>query len=158
MTIYYSEVNKSEEEKRNDLFFVCSLIDYIARQTKNERKVVVNAIGKNKLAHLYDLADVYHCENIDKVTYDLVGEYYIPTGTFDNVSDCQYNIPTHWDIGKVYHRLIVDVSKMENQPIIDTLIKVYNSWISNSIDDYNSSMYYENQSYLLASYKAGKPL
>lgn len=151
-------MNKTEEEKRDNLFFVCSLIDYIARQTKNERKVVVNALGKDKLAHLYDLADVYHCENIDKITHELVRDYHISIGAFDNVSDCQYNIPTHWDIGKVYHRLIMDVSKVENSPIIDALIEVYNSCISNSIDNYNSSMYYENQSYLLASYKAGKPL
>lgn len=149
---------KSEKEKRDNLFFVCSLIDYIARQTKNERKIVVNALGKDKIAHLYDLADIYHCENIDKVTYELVKEHHISTGKFDNVSDCQYNIPTHFDIGKVYQRLIMDICKIEDNLIIDVLIKVYNSWISNSIDNYNSSMYYENQSYLLASYKAGKPL
>ena len=61
-------------------------------------------------------------------------------------------------MGKVYHRLITDICKAESKPIIDILIEVYNSWISDSIDDYNSSMYYENPSYLLASYKAGKPL
>ena len=31
-----------EEQKENDLFFTCSLIDYIARKTKNKRAVVVN--------------------------------------------------------------------------------------------------------------------
>lgn len=58
-------MNGREDKKQNDLFFVCSLIDYIARQAKNERKVVVNALGKDELEHLYDLADVYHSENID---------------------------------------------------------------------------------------------
>ena len=33
-----------EEARLNDLFFVCSLIEYVARQTKNERKVIVKEI------------------------------------------------------------------------------------------------------------------
>jgi hypothetical protein len=36
------------------------------RKTKNHRNVIVNAIGKEKLQHIFDLADVYHCENMDK--------------------------------------------------------------------------------------------
>ncbi|MEG2514461.1 MAG: hypothetical protein RSA92_03915 [Bacteroidaceae bacterium] len=151
-------MNGREDKKQNDLFFVCSLIDYIARRTKNERKVVVNALGKDKLEHLYDLADVYHSENIDQITHELVNECPISIGVFDNVAACQYRIPTHWDMGKVYHRLIIDVCKAENKSAIDSLMEVYNSWISASIDDYSSSMYYENPSYLFASYKAGKPL
>ena len=35
-----------EDQKQNDLFFVCGLIEYIARKTKNRRSVVVNSIGK----------------------------------------------------------------------------------------------------------------
>ena len=35
-----------EDKKSNDLFFTCSLIDYIARKTKNTRACVVNALGK----------------------------------------------------------------------------------------------------------------
>lgn len=151
-------MNGREDKKQNDLFFVCSLVDYIARQTKNKRKVIVNALGKEKLEHLYDLADVYHSENIDKITHELVAECHIPTGIFENVAACQYRVPTHWDMGKVYHRLIIDACKAEGKSAIDGLIEIYNSWISDSIDDYNSSMYFENPSYLFASYKAGQPL
>lgn len=35
-----------EKKEHNDLFFVCSLVEYIGRKTKNHRNVVVNAIGK----------------------------------------------------------------------------------------------------------------
>lgn len=59
-----------EKKEYNDLFFVCSLIEYIGRKTKNHRNVVVNAIGKDKLRHLYELADVYHSDNIDKISDD----------------------------------------------------------------------------------------
>ena len=71
-----------EDKKRNDLFFVCSLIEYVGRQTKNRRAVVVNAIGQAKLQHIYDLAEVYHCENIDKLTYELVNSAGIRTGGY----------------------------------------------------------------------------
>jgi hypothetical protein len=38
------------------------------------------------------------------------------------------------------------------------LMQVYTSWISDKIDNYNSSMYYESPQYLFASYVAGEPL
>ena len=38
-----------ESRKDNDLFFTCSLIDYIARKTKNTRADTVNALGKRTL-------------------------------------------------------------------------------------------------------------
>ena len=64
----------------------------------------------------------------------------------------------NWDIGKVYQRLILDVAHTTGSSLIDTLMVVYNSWITRKIDDYNSSMYYENPGYLLESYKAGAVL
>ena len=122
-----------ESSKDNDLFFTCSLIDYIARKTKNTRMDVVNTLGKKRIEKIYDLADVYHSDNID-------------------VKACGYAIPSHWDIGKVYKRLIKGVADREKTGVIDALFHVYNSFVSAKIDDYNSSMYYENPSYLLECY------
>ena len=42
--------------------------------------------------------------------------------------------------------------------VIDALIKVYGSFISEKIDDYNSSVYYENPSYIYESYRENKML
>lgn len=145
-----------ESVKENDLFFTCSLIDYIARKTKNTRAKTVNALGKKNLEKIYDLADIYHSDNIDRVSDDFIKEADIKTGNFDNVAECKYAIPTHWDIGKVYKRLIKSVAEYEKIGIIDALWKVYNSFISAKIDDYNSSMYYENPSYLLECYLENK--
>ena len=135
-----------EYSKDNDLFFTCSLIDYIARKTRNTRADVVNALGKKRLEKIYDLADVY----------DFIREADIESGNFDNVKDCSYSIPSHWDIGKVYKRLIKEVAKKSGIETIDALIEVYNSFISPKIDDYNSSMYYENPSYLSECYFENK--
>lgn len=147
-----------EEKKSNDLFFTCSLIDYIARKTKNKRADVVNALGKKRIEKIYDLADIYHSDNIDRVSQDFIEEADIRQGNFDNVGDCGYSIPTHWDIGKVYKRLIKMVAEDEQISVVDALIKVYNSFISDKIDDYNSSVYYENPSYIFECYREGKML
>ena len=68
-----------EKQEENDLFFVCSFIEYIARKTKNTKKYIVETLGKQ---------------------------------------------------------------------CIDTLMQVFPSWIIEKIDNYNSSMYYENPSYI----------
>ena len=69
------------------------------------------------------------------------------------MGECGYSIPTHWDIGKVYKRLIKMVAEDEQISVVDALIKVYNSFISDKIDDYNSSVYYENPSYIFECYR-----
>ena len=151
-------MTEREEKRDNDLFYLCSLIEYIGRKTKNYRSTVVNLLGKNELTHIWDYADVYHSENIDKVSDELIEKHHLEEGYFDNVAQCNYNVPTHWDIGKVYHRLILDVARATDSDVIDTLMVVYNSWITRKIDDYNSSMYYENPGYLFQSYQVGAVL
>ena len=151
-------MNGREERRANDLFFVCSLIEYIGRRTHNLRSTVVNALGRDELRHIYEYADVYHCENIDKVADELQEKHHLENGDFDNIAEARYSVPTHWDIGKVYHRLIIDVAKATGSDIIDTMMTVYNSWITRKIDNYNSSMYYENESYIFESYQAGTVL
>lgn len=146
-----------ENKQDNDLFFVCSLIEYIARKTKNTKADVVSVIGKNKLMQILKLADVYHSENIAKLSEELANEYNIKPGHFDNLSNCLYDVPTHWDIGKVYKRLLLEIEKETGANLIDLIVDVFNSPIAKKIDDYNSSMYYESPDYIYESYKLGKP-
>lgn len=142
----------------NDLFFTCSLIDYIARKTKNRRGYVVERLGRERICKIYELADVYHSDNIERVSDDFIAEAGIGTGNFDNVADCLYAVPSHFDIGKVYRRLIEGVAERTGCGVVDALMAVYTSFASDKIDDYNSSFYYDTPSYILESYFAGKPL
>ena len=148
---------KSKEQYHNDLFYVCSLVEYIARKTKNERGVVVAALGETTLTKLYNLADVYHCENIDKVSDELITEKCITTGTYDNISGItDVRIPSHFEIGKVYERLISTLAEdSDSENFIQVMIQVFSSWIAAKIDNYRSSTYYENNSYLVASFHLG---
>ena len=146
-----------ESREENDLFFVCSLIEYIARKTKNTKKVVVEKLGKEKIKKIYELAEVYHSENIDKVSDEFIEKASIDIGTYNHISDCKYIIPSYWDIGKVYKRLIIMVDD-NKEKYVSTLMEILSSWIIEKIDNYNSSMYYENPDYIYECYKAGKVL
>ena len=145
-----------EDKKENDLFFVCSLIDYIARKTKNKRSDIVNSLGKNRISKIYDLADIYHSDNIDDVADSFITDSSITCGKFDNVSAAKYAVPTHWDIGKVYKRLIIGIAKANKITIIEALFQAYNSFVSDKIDDYNSSFYYDTSDNILNAFLSGK--
>lgn len=148
-------MNGREDKKSNDLFYTCGLIEYISRKTKNKPSLVVELLRSECIAKIYDLADIYHSDNIDRVSDDLIEEHNIPNGDFDNIAACEYSIPTHWDIGKVYKRLIFAISAESGVDVITTLMDVYSSRIVNLIEDYNSSFYYDNPSTIFETYKNG---
>lgn len=145
-----------EDKKENDLFYTCSLIEYIARKTKNKRSTVVNALGRTSLNKIYDLADIYHSDNIERVSDDFIEAAGIQMGNFDNVSVAKYAVPSHWDIGKVYKRLILGIAKEKEISILDALFAAYNSFVSDKINDYNSSFYYDAPQNILNAFLEGK--
>lgn len=118
-----------ESAKENDLFFTCGLIEYMDRKTKNTKKYIVEKLGKEKINKIYELASVYHSENIDKVTEEFISIANIEKGNYAHVKSCEYNVPTYWDMGKVYKRLIVMISNSDESKYIDVLIDVLSSWI-----------------------------
>ena len=77
------------------------------------------------------------------------------TRTYD-ISDLTSTI--YWDIGKVYKRLIKQVALEKKIDVVDAIIEVYHSFISDKIDDYNSSVYYENPSYIFECFIQNKIL
>lgn len=144
-----------ENQKENNLFFTCSLIEYIARKTTNKRADVVNALGKASIDKIYELADIYHSDNIDRVSDDFIKISNLSNGSFDNVAAARYAVPSYWDIGKVYKRLILGIAREKNIEITDALIEAYNSFVSAKIDDYNSSFYYDSPQNILNAFIYG---
>lgn len=139
------EINKS------DLFYTCSLIEFIGRETARKRSEITDLLGTDNIRHIYSHADTLHCEPIMKtadVFIDLCG---ISSGDFDNVADCRYTAPDYWTIGEVYSRLITDVCDGD---VISTLNSVYHSSFSDAISDYNSDFYYQSREYIKECYKA----
>ena len=121
-------------KNNNKLFYTCSLIEYIGRMKKRCRQEVIDCLGEERIGRIYEYADVFHCEPIEKVANEFVEECKMSEGSFDNVSACQYRIPDYWDIGEVYERLIED-----------------------SYTD-NTDFYYQPRDYIAACYKKGEVL
>lgn len=59
-----------EEITENDLFFICSMIERVARIIHQRNKYVVNTIGKKNMYHLLSCANVLHCDNPVKVAHE----------------------------------------------------------------------------------------
>ena len=132
---------------------MCSLIEYIARQTKNRRKVIIEGLGKEGVEkQLYD-AEVNHCLTFEQVSDEVIKQYQIPSGDFDTITECKYTIPSYLDIGKLYSIMIEDCAEPGQE--VEELMKIFSSFISDKISDFQTDIYYQNPSYLECSYKAG---
>lgn len=145
------------DKQKNDLYYLCSLIEFIGRKTKNRRGDIVNLIGKEGLTHLFEVADVNHSLSFEQVSDEVIEDYDIKDSDFDTVNICKYTVPGFLAIGKVYQRLILDIMGDGNN-VIDTLISVFTSFISDEISDFNADTYYCNSSYLYYSYLEGELL
>lgn len=143
-------------KNNNHLFFTCSLIEYIGRTVKRTRREAVEFLTKDRIARIYEYADVFHCEPIEKVAFEFIEESKMQQGNFDNVKECRYTVPDYWDIGEVYERLIED--SYEDEKIVEGIWEVYHSWIDEYISDYNTDFYYQPRDYIAVCYKEGKVL
>lgn len=138
------------------LFYTCSLIEFIGREQKIKRSELVRFLGEKTIRRIYRYADVFHCEPIEKTADDFIMNLDIPKGTFDNVASCRYDVPDYWTIGEVYERLIEDISGDDTEHIIDRLMEVYTSWISDAISNYNTDFYYQSREYICECYREGR--
>ncbi len=143
------------QKNNSALFFTCSLIEYISRITKNRRNAVVKKLGSD-LQNIYDYADVFHCEPIEKVADDFITKSGIENGSFDNVASCKYSVPDYWDIGEVFERLIEDCYSEDET--LSGIRTVYDSWMADKILDFNSDLYYQSRDYIKECYRAGSIL
>ena len=130
----------------NDLLYACCLIELIGRITRQRRKEVTLLLGKNVIAHIYSQADTFQCEQIAKTADTFIDWYHLPQGDFDNVTACKYTVPDYEVIGKVYAQLIEDV--MEGDDVVETLLNVYDSPVSDMISDYNSGFYNQSSDFI----------
>ena len=146
-----------EEIDKNDLHFMCYMIERIARKIHQKNRYVVNTIGKDELYHLISCAKALHSENPEKVEHDWIENYGLEVGDFD-VTDVDRNlagiIPSALDMGNVYERLITDtLGSKENY--VDGIIRIYNDDICEVIDDCSSSAFYEPSYVIARAYQNG---
>ena len=56
----------------------------------------------------------------------------------------------------IYKRLILGISRDKQIPVIDALFEAYHSFVSEKIDDYNSSFYYDAPQNILNAFIYGE--
>lgn len=146
-----------EQISTDDLYFVCYMIERIARRIKQPNKYVANVMGHDELVNKLSLADTLHSENPLAVESAWIDEYNLQTGNYDvtevDITLCS-KIPTATQMGKVYKRLIFNTLQ-PGEDYADGILRVYNNPICETIDNYNSSAYYEPSPYIARSYFAG---
>ena len=145
------------EQDKNNIFYVCSIIEYLGRKTKNRRADIVNFLGKMEIKRQLELAEVNHCLSLEQVADELIEEYHISDGIFDSVGKCHYPVPSVFAIAKNYQRLILNDIQL-GKKVSDAFCDVFQSFVSDEISDFNSSVYYSSSEYLKASYEEGKLL
>lgn len=146
-----------EEITKNDLYFICYMIERVARKIKQKNAYVVNSIGKEELKHLLSVANVLHAENPLDVETDWIKEYSLENGTYDVMvidKELVDIIPSAMQMGKVYQRLIIDTVQ-PREDFADAILRIYNDDICNVIDNYNCSAYYEPSYIIARAYQAG---
>lgn len=148
----WSRRQKSESAALTRTFISGSTV----QKSKNRRSDVVDLLGRETVERIYDYADVFHCEPIEKVAYEFQEEYQIEEGSYDNISQCKYLIPDYWTIGEVFQRLIED--SYEESQVVDGIFEVYHSWIEGAISNYNSDFYYQSREYIAVCYREGEVL
>lgn len=139
----------------DDIFYFCTLIEYISRKTKNHRSDVIKLFSTDEIKQQLYLAPVNHCLSFEQVSDELISKLGITNGNFDSIADCQYDIPSVTSIGRVYQRLVCSTN---TQNIEQNIVNVFNSFISDAISNFNSNIYYSNPDYILKSYEQGKLL
>lgn len=144
-----------ETQLENNVFYVCGLIEYIARLTHNTEDVVVDALGKDRLERMVEYADVLHSENIDAVSARLIEEADVKDGSDNSVSRALYGVPSHWDMGKVYKRLTLGIMQARGIGVVDALVEAFHSPIAPLLRDYNGSFFYEAPANVLTAHLTG---
>lgn len=122
------------EKQKNDVLYVCSLIETIARKTKNHRQDVIRHFTKAGIERQLRLAEVNHCLSFEQVSDELIEDLNIPDGDFDTAAECRYTVPSATSIGMLYQGLVL--STMKDEDAAQAILDVFSSFITDEISDF----------------------
>lgn len=139
------------KDHRNDIYYTASLLEFLARRTKNRRSDLARKLGKSGIDSIYQYAEVNHCLPFEQVADELIETYHISEGTYFPEAIFQETgstSPSPTQIGKSYANLVCDIqADPEQYPA--TLYDVLCSKISEWMTDYRSAFYYSPRDYIL---------
>ena len=153
----FDDIIELSEVVKNDLYFMCYMVERVARKLNQHNAYVVNTIGEAELRHLISVANVLHSVNPMQVEADWIAAYHLQQGIFDitavDKNLCE-QIPAATAMGKVYMRLIL-ATLQPDEDYVQGMLRVYNNPICKVIDNYNASAYYEPSYVIARAYNDG---
>lgn len=108
----------------DDLFYVCTMIEYVARKTHNRSRDVVKYLSDRNLTHQLKAACVNHCLSFEQVCDEWIEEYGIAEGTYDNTAVYRKPMPTETTIGRIYQKRILDVMVSRDR-VVEAVRRIY---------------------------------
>lgn len=75
------------DKEKDDVFYVCTLLEYIARETYNHRSDIIKFFDRENLARQLRLAEVNHCLTLEQAMIDVFSSF-----ISDEISDFNSNI------------------------------------------------------------------
>ncbi|MBO6292913.1 MAG: hypothetical protein J6N51_11790 [Selenomonas sp.] len=142
------------EQEKDNIYFVCCMIEVIGRKTKNRRHDVAMYL-RDGLAHELEYADITHCLPMEQAAEEWIESYNIPDGSYDTLTGSEYDIPSSLSIGRVYQNLVLNTVASQMEPV-KAIEAVFSSPIIDNITDFDSGVYYRSPSYLQYCYEKGE--
>lgn len=134
----------------DDIFFTATLIEIVARETKNTRRYVAEKLRINGIDQIYRRANVSHCLSMEQNCDELIQNFEIETGSFAP-EDAVKQAPSPFAIGQNYAWMVQDLQP-DHSKYPETLYDILVSEISDRMTRYNNAFFYSTVEYLVGEY------
>lgn len=136
---------------KENMFFLCYLVESLCRETLNNKHTVVSKMSRDYVLNILENEECYHVLSREQLVGEQKEELGLTKGRFNPVGLANYKVPSISAMARLYSNLVF----MFDGNHIDNFFKVMLSPICDFIDDYNSSLHYENREYIKDCIKVG---
>ena len=137
---------------RDNIFFLCYFMEMLGRKSRVRKTDIMEKMDRDFFLNMCEIEDVYHSLNPDQLIYEQKKKLNLRNGRHNRIDTANYKVPSIDAMAELYTMLIYRIGG----DITDAFFKVMSSPITDYIDDYNSSLYYENPDYIAECIREGK--
>lgn len=125
--------------------YLCSLVEFLGRATKNQRDQVVKTLGTESLRKVYDSQYPCFWDPFERTVEEVLSDIEFPVGIFDNVKDCQSRVPSVELIGKYYTEIVSLVLEAYPERAVEEVVySLFLSPVGQWMQDFDSAWYFSN--------------
>lgn len=140
------------------IYFLCTLIERIGRDTKLQRYEIVEYLNPKGVDKVIELHTTYDNLTLEQVSHEFIEEFNIPCGNYNSIpkylsEDC--NVPSEFSIGMSLHLVLKELN-VNRRNIYKLLDYVYRSKVVQKMPDYTTDIYTASTDYLVNCIKDNK--